>query len=177
MTDDPLAQPIKAPALSFKGKADGTVLFIDVEEPVRTVQRSDYDTGSRLYWDPAARGQLTTTPNDNPAMAAVFNGVGYGGEIVSLWAEIPSDLLAKLRDAQEKLGRRIGDGFRDRIHVKLVRREPVPGTKKEKKIHAVKVEELGKKKGPDPLAEPPDDDPWATASNATATPASDEPPF
>jgi len=74
-----------------------------------------------------------------PKMAAVLTGTNVEtGERASLWAPIPSDLQAKLSEAQKRdlAGRRIDEG--DEIAVKLTAREP-SGKGNPKNVHAVKV--------------------------------------
>lgn len=163
--DDPFATPDKAPAMSFKNTPDGTVKYIDVSEPARLVQTIDFDTSEPAFW-PANPGQ-----EPKPKMAAVLNGVGEDGEPLSLWCEKPSDLFSKVGAAQKELGRKIGDGHTDRIFVKVEKRVPAKNPKHEKKIHAVKIQSLGK------VAAAAGPDPFADNSGAAASSFDDTPPF
>lgn len=162
---DPLESQ-SAPALSFKDAAIGTVQYIDVTEPCDFVQCRDFDTDEPAVW-----------PDGKPRMAAVFRGPDANGETRSIWAEKPSDLLAKLQAAQKELGRRIGTGdVIDRIHVRLADRVPAKNPKYTKKIHEVKITHPGPKPTKTPTTDPLASDPWGDVPPPSA-PTGGEPPF
>ncbi|HET8581745.1 MAG TPA: hypothetical protein VFL65_00725 [Jatrophihabitans sp.] len=146
---DPLADAEKAPALSFKNAAVGTVQTIDVVEPCKLVQQRDFDTDEPATW-----------PDGNPKMAAVFNGTDAHGDKVSLWCPKPSSMFSAVADAQKALGRRIAGGDTvDRIHVKFEKEEPPKSAKHSpRKIYKAKVEPLGPKVAEAPAADPFGDD-------------------
>lgn len=171
--DDPFAQHDKAPAMSFADQPLKTVHTIDVSEPARAVQQTDYESRQPAFWE-NRDGTL-----GKPKMAAVYNGVDKDGKPLSLWAPIPGDLFEKLgkwEKAYREKGAPIGGGNTvDRIHVQLFDR--VPGKKVGKKsIYNVKVESIGPKATPAPV-----DDPWASSEPSTSSSTSagfaDEPPF
>lgn len=120
---DPFAGGDKAPAISFKDAPIGTVITVQVTDGPKRVQGKDFKTGDPAVW-----------PDGNPKYSAVINGT-VDGEPRSIWAQIPSDLFAKLKAGQQQLGRSVRDG--DTIAIKFTGEEP--GSGNPKKVYAVKI--------------------------------------
>lgn len=122
---DPFAESAdKAPAISFKNAPEGTIKTVKVTAPPKKIQGKEFGTENPATW-----------PDGKPKYSAVINGLDENGEPCSVWAQIPSDLFIKLRDAQKELGRSVRDG--DTIAIKFVKEEPTKGSPK--KVYAVKI--------------------------------------
>lgn len=120
---DPFLEGDKAPAISFANAPIGTVITVQVTDGPKKVQGKDFKTGDPAVW-----------PDGNPKYSAVINGT-VDGEPRSVWAQIPSDLFAKLKDAQKALGRSVRDG--DTLAIKFTGEEP--GSGNPKKVYAVRI--------------------------------------
>lgn len=139
---DPFAENgEKSPAISFKGAAIGTVITVAVTDSPKKIQGKEFGTDNPAVW----RNKDGTT---SPKYSAVINGT-VDGEPRSVWATIPSDLFAKLKTAQQELGRSVRAG--DTLAIKLVAEEPTSGSPK--KVYAVKITagEPPKPAGDDPF--------------------------
>lgn len=147
----------KAPAISFKDKPAGTVITVKATGGPKKVQGKEFGTDNPATW-----------PDGNPRWSAVINGTDENGEPCAIWAQIPSDLFAKLGAAMKELGRSVRDG--DTIAIKFVKEEPTKGSPK--KIYAVKIT-------PGTPSTPKADDPFASDAPAsgTWTKADDTPPW
>lgn len=145
----------KSPAISFKGAAIGTVITVKVTDSPKKIQGKEFGTDNPAVW----RNKNGTT---SPKYSAVINGT-VDGEPRSIWATIPSDLFAKLKAAQQEIGRSVRDG--DTVAIKLIAEEPTSGSPK--KVYAVKIT-------PGVPAVAKADDPFSSSSTGGW---SDEPPF
>lgn len=142
---DPFAESSeKAPAISFKDKPAGTVITVKATGSPKKVQGKEFGTDNPATW-----------PDGNPKWSAVINGLDENGEPCAIWAQIPSDLFIKLRDAQKELGRSVRDG--DTIAIKFVKEEPTKGSPK--KVYAVKIT-------PGAPSAPKGEDPFGSTTSA-----------
>ena len=144
---DPFAESgDKAPAISFRDAAPGTVITVTVTDSPKKIQGKEFGTENPATW-----------PDGKPKWSAVINGT-VDGEPRSVWAQIPSDLFIKLRDAQKELGRSVRDG--DTLSIKFVKEEPTKGSPK--KVYAVKITAGTPKPaaGSDPFGDTSGADPW-----------------
>jgi hypothetical protein len=135
----------KAPAISFRDAKPGTVITVHVTDSPKKIQGKEFGTENPATW-----------PDGKPKYSAVINGT-VDGEPRSVWAQIPSDLFIKLRDAQKELGRSVRDG--DVLHIRFVKEEPTKGSPK--KIYAVKIDAgTPSAKAEDPFGGGDDSPPW-----------------
>jgi hypothetical protein len=153
---DPFAESSGAPALSFKDKPIGTTYTVQVTDSPKKVQGKDFVTGRPAVWH-------NKDGSTSPKYSAIINGT-LDGEPVSVWATIPSDLFAKLKAAQQELGRSVRAG--DTIAIRFTGEEPGKGNPK--KVYAVKITP-----GAPPSSGP---DPFGDASSATPNAAKDDQP-
>lgn len=149
---DPFLEGDKAPAISFKDAPIGTVITVQVTDGPKKVQGKDFKTGDPAVW-----------PDGNPKYSAVINGT-VDGEPRSVWAQIPSDLFAKLKDAQKAIGRSVRDG--DTLAIKFTGEEP--GSGNPKKVYAVKITPgtPTPPTGSDPFGDTTGSDPWNSGTEA-----------
>lgn len=110
--DDPFANAVKTPAVSFDGWDIGSKVRFEVTGPAEKVQQRDFDTNEPKTWD-----------DGNPRMAAVFKGL-VDGERRALWCPIPSNLFRGVGEAQAEDGKgRIMAGAV--LTIELIERKPV----------------------------------------------------
>jgi hypothetical protein len=124
---DPFASADKSPAISFKDKPVGTVITVVVTDTPKKIQGKEYSKDTPAVWH-------NKDGSTSPKYSAVINGE-IDGEPVSIWATIPSDLFAKLKAAQQELGRSVQPG--DTVAIKFTGEEPGKGNPK--KIYAVRI--------------------------------------
>ena len=158
---DPFAGADKAPSISFKDAAVGTVYEGIVTEAPKLVQSRDFNTGEPAFW-PAKPGEVP-----NPKMSVVIRMSLDGDEERSLWAQKPSAMFAAIGEAQKTAGQRIEVG--GTLAIKFTGEKPHTDPDKirknlpPQKLYAAKYT---------PPAQLPAADPWAATQ-----PASDSPPF
>lgn len=104
--DDPFAGGEKVPSLSWRDLPVGSIFTLEVLEPAKALQSTNFESGEPDYWD---------ADKKRPKMAAVLNvkvlrGPHSVGEARSIWAQIPSNLFAALKDAQSKAEARFAPG-------------------------------------------------------------------
>lgn len=112
MSDDPLDQPDKLPAWSWKDKPVGTSFTGEITEEPKLVQSRDFDTGDPAFWD-----------DGNPKMSLVI-GLNINGEDLSYWAPKPSASFAALIKARKEAGESLRKG--GKLWMKLTERRPIP---------------------------------------------------
>lgn len=110
--EDPFAEGVKSPALSWTTVAVGQVIKITVTEAPTKVHSRDFTTGQPAYWDEA---------KTQPKYSAVFKGT-VNGEERSIWAQMPSALFRAISEAQKNAGVKIGVG--GELLVKRLNDEP-----------------------------------------------------
>lgn len=104
--DDPFAGGEKVPSLSWKDLPVGSIFTLEVLEPAKSLQSTNFESGQPDYWD---------EDKTRPKMAAVLNvkvlaGPHSVGEKRSIWAQIPSNLFIALKEAQSKAEARFAPG-------------------------------------------------------------------
>lgn len=155
---DPFLEGDKAPAISFKDAPIGTVITVQATDGPKKVQGKDFKTGGPAVWQ-------NKDGSTSPQYSAVINGT-VDGEPRSIWATIPSDLFAKLKAAQQQLGRSVRDG--DTVAIKFTGEEP--GSGNPKKVYAVKIT-------PGTPKAAAATDPFSGDTGGTANGWDDTPPF
>jgi hypothetical protein len=94
--DDPFGYE-KVPSLSWKDLPVGSTFSLEVLEPAKALQSTNFETQQPDYWD---------AEHTRPKMAAVINvrvvaGPHSVGEVRSIWAQIPSNLFVAIKNAQK----------------------------------------------------------------------------
>lgn len=119
--DDPLDYE-KAPSLSFRDAAIGTMYRGVITSRPKLVQSRDFESGEPKTW-----------PDGNPVMSVVVI-LDVDGEARSLWAQRPSSMFAALVEAQKIAGAGpMQEG--GTLYVKLVGEKP---NSKNPKLHPAK---------------------------------------
>jgi|SRR5215471_17524195 len=147
---DPFYGGEKTPSLSWKSLPVGTVFTVKILEPAKALQSTNFETGEMAYWD---------KEHTRPIMAAVLNvlvlqGPHSGGEKRSIWATIPSNLFAALKQAQiEADAPFMAEGI---LHLKFVGETPHQNPRFNAiKQYAAKYEPPVQAEQPDPFASTP----------------------
>lgn len=162
---DPFAGSDSAPAISFKDQPPGTVHRIIADGPAKMLQQRVFGSDGELAFWPGKNGQP-----GNPKMAAVVNGTDpTTGEPCSLWAPIPSDMQAKVLEAQKSQGAGYRIKAGDEIAVKLIERVP-SGKGSPKSVYAVKIT-------PGAAPKPAQADPFGNGGGDPWGSGDDAPPF
>jgi hypothetical protein len=147
---DPFAYD-KTPSLSWRDLPVGTIFTLEITDPAKALQSTNFETGEPAFWD---------AEQTRPKMAAVLNGVVQDGphsvgEARSIWAQIPSNLFIALKEAQDAAGTRFTKGGILRIRFAGEKKHDNP------RFHAIKQYEARytppvSPEGPDPfIQEPP----------------------
>jgi hypothetical protein len=115
---DPFSGGEKLPSLSWKGLPIGSTFTLEVLEPAKALQSTNFETGELDFWD---------AEKQRPKMAAVLNvhviqGPHSIGEDRSIWAQIPSNLFIALKEAQKAADARFGPG--GTLHLRFTGEEP-----------------------------------------------------
>lgn len=163
---DPFAGSASIPSISFNNEPIGTVKSLTVTEYATTAQSRDYNTKELAFWE-------NKDGTKSPKMSAVLKGVDDNGEPISLWASIPSALLAAIGDAQKAVDPKYRVKPGDKVYVKFIGEKPTKASPQ--KLYAAKIE-VGT--APPPVT----DDPWASSGSSSApaagtVPFDDTPPF
>jgi hypothetical protein len=104
-TEDPFNYD-RIPSLSWKDLPVGSTFALEVLEPAKSLQTTDFETQQPAFWD---------AEQTRPKMAAVVNvrvldGPHSVGEERSIWAQIPSNLFIAIRDAQKAAELKLAPG-------------------------------------------------------------------
>jgi hypothetical protein len=116
--DDPFSGGEKIPSLSWKDLPVGSTFTVEILEPAKAIQSRDFETGELAFWD---------TDKQQPKMSAVINvhvlaGPHSIGEDRSIWAQIPSNILMAMKEAQKAAEARIETG--GILHLKFTGTKP-----------------------------------------------------
>lgn len=147
---DPFYGGEKTPSLSWKSLPVGTIFTVKILEPAKALQSTNFETGEMAYWD---------KEHTRPIMAAVLNvlvlhGPHSVGEKRSIWATIPSNLFAALKQAQVDADAPfMAEGI---LHLKFVGETPHQNPRFNAiKQYAAKYEPPAQATQTDPFATPP----------------------
>jgi hypothetical protein len=149
--DDPLDYE-KAPSLSFRDAAVGTMYKGVITARPKLVQSRDFESGDPKTW-----------PDGNPVMSVVII-LEVDGEARSLWAQRPSSMFAALVEAQKTAGAGpMEEG--GTLHVKFIGEKPNAKNPRLNPAKQYAVKYTPPDKQPDPFVSAPE------APGATSSPA------
>lgn len=145
----------KIPALSWKDLPVGATFTLEILEPAKSLQSTNFATQQPDFWD---------AEKTRPKMAAVINVVVLAGphsvgETRSVWAQIPSNLFIAIKDAQKAVEARLAAG--GILHLKFM------GTKPHENKNFSPIKQFVAKYEP-PATTPQQHDPFAEQATPAA---------
>lgn len=125
---DPFEGNEKVPSLSWRDLPPNSTFTLEVLEPAKKLQSTNFDTGKPDFWD---------EDKTQPKWAAVINvlvleGPHSVGEQRSIWAQIPSNMFITIKEAQKAADAKIDTG--GVLHLKFTGTIP----HKDKKMNPIK---------------------------------------
>jgi hypothetical protein len=150
---DPSPDPFdyeSVPSLSWRDQPVGTIFTLEIVEPAKTLQSTDYESGEPAWWD---------AEKTRPKLCAVLNvkvlrGPHSEGEIRSIWAPIgASNLFFALKEAQSKAEAKFAPGGLLEIRFAGTRKHENPRFNDIKEYEA-QYDPRGATLTPDPFVQP-----------------------